>query len=197
MNHPAADLEPILFLKPPSALVPGGGTIELPSFSAEIHHEVELVVRVGRDGRALDLSQSARCIDAIGVGLDLTARDLQKRAKAAGDPWAVAKGFDQSAPLSELVALDDPRRLAAFEIELVVNGEPRQKGSTSELVTSVVELLSFVSHRFRLEAGDLIFTGTPAGVGPLRRGDRARATLRDAGTGVAGAPLAALEIECR
>ncbi len=197
MGHAAGDAEPILFLKPASALVPGGGAIELPRFSAEVHHEVELVVRIGRDGRSLDRTQAAAAIDAIAVGLDLTARDLQRRAKAAGDPWAVAKGFDQSAPLSPLVALDDPARLAALALELQVNGARRQHGCTARLLTPVVELVQFVSSRFRLEAGDLLFTGTPSGVGPLHRGDVALATLHADAIREGAAPLARLEIECR
>ncbi|MBM4015447.1 MAG: fumarylacetoacetate hydrolase family protein [Planctomycetes bacterium] len=197
MGHAAPDAEPLLFLKPSSALVPGGGLIELPEFSDEIDHEVELVVRIGRDGRRLDRAQAAAAIDAIAVGLDLTARDLQRRAKAAGDPWAVAKGFDQSAPLSALIALDDAARLAALAVELRVNGELRQQGATAAMITPVIDLVRFASHRFRLEAGDLIFTGTPAGVGRLRRGDRALATLRDVDAATGAAPCATLAIECR
>jgi len=205
MGHAARDEEPLLFLKPPSALVPGGGEVELPSFSANVHHEVELVVRIARDGRRWRATEAAGAIDAIAVGLDLTARDLQERAKKRGDPWAVAKGFDSSAPLSALVALDRASRLRALALTLAVNGVVRQRGRTADLVTPVVELVAFVSTRFRLEAGDLLFTGTPAGVGPLVKGDVAVAELREddgngdaagVAAGAARPPLATLEIRC-
>ncbi len=190
--------EPILFLKPPSAVVVGGGAIELPRFSALVHHEVELVVRIGRDGRRWNIAEAAAAIDAIAVGLDLTARDLQNEARRRGDPWAVAKGFDQSAPLSPLVALDDPRLLTELELELTVNGTRRQHGQTRDLLLPVVELVAFVSSRFRLEAGDLLFTGTPAGVGPLIAGDVAEARLSRAGSNAdpRATPLAQLAIHC-
>lgn len=197
MAHAARDPEPLLFLKPASALVPGGGAIELPSYSSNVHHEVELVVRIARDGRRWSTAESAAAIDAFAVGLDLTARDLQERAKQRGDPWAVAKGFDQSAPLSELVALADPAELRALAIELQVNGERRQRGVSADLVTPVVELVAFVSHRFRFEAGDLLFTGTPAGVAALHRGDHAEATVRRADAAGTTPPLAAVTIDCR
>lgn len=193
MGHAARDAEPLLFLKPASALRPDGGAIVLPRHSKKVHHEVELVVRIGRELRAGDEAEAAAAIDAIAVGLDLTARDLQEAAKQRGDPWAVAKGFDDSAPLSRLVPLDDPLQLRALELSLTVNGELRQRGTTRDLVTPVVPLVAFVSHRFRLEAGDLLFCGTPAGVGPLVVGDRARAELRAEG---GGAPLATLAISC-
>ena len=197
MGHVARDDEPLLFLKPASALVAGGGAIELPGFSAKVHHEVELVVRIARDGRRWSTEEAAGAIDAIAVGLDLTARDLQERAKERGDPWAVAKGFDQSAPLSALVALDRPDRLRALALSLAVNGVVRQRGRTADLLTPVVELVAFVSTRFRFEAGDLLFTGTPAGVGPLVKGDVAVAELRDDEPAAAARPpLATLAIRC-
>lgn len=194
MGAAAPDPEPILFLKPASALVPGGGTIELPDFSREVHHEVELVVRVARDLRGASLEEAAAALDAVAVGLDLTARDLQRRAKERGDPWSVAKGFDGSAPLSALAALDDPARLRRLALELVVNGELRQAGRTAGMVTPVVELVAFVSRRMRLEAGDLLFTGTPEGVAAVRAGDRGSASLREDGV---REPLATLEVSFR
>jgi 2-keto-4-pentenoate hydratase/2-oxohepta-3-ene-1,7-dioic acid hydratase in catechol pathway len=181
---------PVLFLKPPSALVPGGGTIALPPFSREVHHEVELVVRVATGGERLAPAEAARAIDACAVGLDLTARDLQSEARKRGEPWAVAKGFDGSAPLSELVAVDDVAALGDLELALTVNDVPRQLGHVARMLLPLPELVAFVSSRFRLEPGDLIFTGTPAGVGPVHAGDVVVATL-----GTNGAPpLARLEV---
>ena len=201
-----ARAEPVLFLKPPSALVPGEGPdgrceVALPSFSRLVHHEVELVVRVGRGGRRFNPAEARAAIDALAVGLDLTARDLQNQAKERGDPWAIAKGFDGSAPISPLVPVDaepqgaagGPGRLGRLELELSVNGALRQRGSTADLLLPVAELVAFVSSRFRLEPGDLVFTGTPAGVGPLVAGDVAIATVKDAGSAM---PLARLEVRC-
>lgn len=181
---------PVLFFKPPSALVPGGGTVALPAFSKEIHHEVELVVRVARGGERLAPDEAARAIDACAVGLDLTARDLQSEARKRGEPWAVAKGFDGSAPLSGLVAVDDLAALNGLELALTVNGAQRQLGHVAQMVLPLPELVAFVSSRFRLEPGDLIFTGTPAGVGPVHAGDVVVATLGRGGA----PPLARLEV---
>ena len=168
--------EPLLFLKPSTALLAGGGGVTLPQWSDEVHHEVELVVRIGSHCKDVDESDAARCIDAWGVGIDFTARDVQERAKESGHPWAVAKGFDGSAPVSELLpmaALDD---LSGLELELQVGGESRQRGSTASMLWGVPELLAFASSRFTLEPGDLLFTGTPEGVGPVESGDRIVAT---------------------
>jgi 2-keto-4-pentenoate hydratase/2-oxohepta-3-ene-1,7-dioic acid hydratase in catechol pathway len=190
MGGAAAD-PPVLFLKPPSALVPGGGAIALPSFSREVHHEVELVVRVGRGGARLAPAAAARAVDACAVGIDLTARDLQAEAKKRGEPWAVAKGFDGSAPVSAFVALDDVGALATWEIALAIGGATKQRGAIAQMTLAIPELVAFVSSRFRLEAGDLIFTGTPAGVGPVRAGDVVVATLAPSG---AKSPTARLEV---
>jgi 2-keto-4-pentenoate hydratase/2-oxohepta-3-ene-1,7-dioic acid hydratase in catechol pathway len=172
--------EPLLFLKPSTALLLGGGTLRLPPWTSEVHHEVELVVRIGRGGTALSASASEAAADAFAVGLDLTARDVQRRAKEAGHPWAVAKGWDGSAPLSSLRPLRHPAEIADLELRLEVNGQVRQRGCSAGMLWSVPELISFISHRFRLEPGDLLFTGTPEGVGPVRPGDHLRATLEDA-----------------
>ena len=171
--------EPLLFLKPSTALLLGGGTLRLPPWTSEVHHEVELVVRIGRGGAALSASEAEAAADAFGIGLDLTARDVQRRAKEAGHPWAVAKGWDGSAPLSELRPMSSPDDLADVELVLEVNDEVRQRGCSSQMLWSVPELVSFISRRFRLEPGDLVFTGTPEGVGPVNPGDRLRATLDD------------------
>ncbi len=192
MGHAAAD-PPVLFLKPPSALVPGGGAIALPSYSREVHHEVELVVRIGRGGARLGPADAERAVDAGAVGIDLTARDLQGEAKRRGEPWAVAKGFDGSAPVSAFVPVADLQELAAWELRLAVNGVERQRGALAGMTLRVAELVAFVSSRFRLDPGDLIFTGTPAGVGPVRAGDVVVATLGATSGGPAPA-IARLEV---
>ncbi len=169
--------EPVLFLKPPTALLLGGGMVELPSFSKEVHHEVELVLRISKGGKNWSAEDSERCVDAFAVGLDLTARDLQNEAKKKGLPWAVAKGFDGSAPISELQPCQGLKSVSSQTIQLLVNGVPRQRSPLSAMLFSLPELIAFVSTRFRWEPGDLLFTGTPAGVGPVVSGDHLVATI--------------------
>jgi 2-keto-4-pentenoate hydratase/2-oxohepta-3-ene-1,7-dioic acid hydratase in catechol pathway len=169
--------EPILFLKPASALLPGGGTLVLPSWSREVHYEVELVVLLGAALRDATPAEAAKAFLAYGVGLDLTARDVQARAKAAGHPWAVSKGWPGSAPVSPFRPADQVGNPAALSLRLTVNGTVRQEDTTASMIRPVPDLLAFASTRFRLQAGDLLFTGTPAGVGPLAPGDRVVAEI--------------------
>jgi len=171
--------EPMLFLKPSTALLAGGGVVRLPSWSNEIHHEVELVVRISRVLRDAPAQDVPAGLDAWGVGLDLTARDVQTRAKAAGHPWAVAKGWDGSAPVSDLRPISG-QDLQQIQLTLTVGGETRQAGTTRDMLWPVHELVAFASSRFTLEPGDLVFTGTPEGVGPLKSGDRLVATASKA-----------------
>lgn len=170
--------EPVIFLKPASALVSGGGQVPYPPQTTDLHHEVELVVLLGSDARHLDLDDAPQVIQGYGLGLDLTLRDRQARAKAKGQPWAVAKGFAASAPVSTFLPAEhlDP---ADLELSLRVNGELRQQGRTREMLFSIPELLVYLSSVFQLQRGDLIFTGTPDGVGALQRGDKAEARLDD------------------
>lgn len=173
----APPAEPLWFLKPSTSLLPGGGVLLLPSFSREVHHEVEMVVRIGRTCEDLDPEQAETAVDACAVGLDLTARDLQKLAKERGEPWTVAKGFNGSAPLSALAAVERARELADLEIELSRNGRSVQHARTSQMIFALPQLLCHASRRFRLEPGDLLFTGTPAGVGPITCRDHLEARL--------------------
>ena len=171
--------EPMLFLKAPTALLVGGGEVRLPPWTSEVHHEVEMVVRLGAGGRDLDEEAAVRAVDAVAIGIDLTARDVQRLAKERGEPWSVAKGFDGAAPISRPLTLGGTADLDSLEITLEINGELRQRGSTSDMMWSVPALLAFISTRFTLEPGDLLFTGTPEGVGPVISGDRIRACLGD------------------
>ena len=163
--------EPVLFLKPSTALVGHGGKVILPTMSADVHHEVELVVAVGRGGKGIRESEALDYVDGYAVGLDMTARDIQARAKSRGEPWSVAKGFDTFAPLGPLVAarkIPNPQKLS---IRLTVNGEVRQEGSTADMIFSVARVIAYASSVFTLMPGDLIYTGTPEGVGPVADGD--------------------------
>ena len=175
MNFPVPD-EPVLFLKPVSALVGHGGKVLLPAASQDVHHELELVVAIGQGGKHIKPSEALNHVDGYGVGLDMTARDLQAKAKSKGLPWSVAKGFDTFAPLGALVAarkIRDPQKLS---LRLTVNGELRQEANTSDMIFSVADVIAFASTIFTLMPGDLIYTGTPEGVGPVRDGDSLEAT---------------------
>jgi 5-carboxymethyl-2-hydroxymuconate isomerase len=162
---------PVLFLKPSTALA-APGAIRLPDFSKEVHHEVELVVAIGKTARRIAAQEAPAFILGYGVGLDLTARDLQRRAKERGEPWSVAKGFDGAAPVSEIVSAVEAGDVSDLAITLRVNGDLRQSGRTSQMVFKIPEILAEASRAFTLERGDLLFTGTPSGVGPLRPGDK-------------------------
>ena len=169
---------PMVFLKPSTALVRNGGTVILPAQSSEIHHEVELVVVVGKGGKDIPEHDALACVAGYGVGLDMTARDLQAEAKKKGHPWSVAKGFDTFAPLGDLAPADavkDPQNLS---ISLKVNNQFCQQGQTSDMIFSVAELIAYCSSIFTLLPGDLIYTGTPEGVGSVARGDELEAHVQ-------------------
>ena len=165
---------PFFFGKPQDAVVPGGGAVPYPPATANLHHEVELVVALGRGGRDIPVEEAQACIFGYAVGVDLTRRDLQAQAKAAGQPWETAKGFDLSAPISAITPAAACGPLASGAIWLEVNGQVRQQGDLRDLIWSVPEVVAHLSTLFTLAPGDLIFTGTPAGVGALVRGDRVR-----------------------
>lgn len=177
MNAPVPQ-DPIVFLKPPAAFAEDGSTIALPHFSTNVHHEVELVVVIGTDGENVAVHDAEGMIAGYGIGLDLTARDVQQGAKQRGEPWAVAKSWKHSAPVSRIV----PRvavQAGPLSFTLAVNNESRQFGSTSHMERSVHELIAYLSNVFTLRRGDCIFTGTPEGVAQLHAGDTAVATLED------------------
>src|SRR5690606_8187507 len=168
--------EPVVFLKPASALVATGGAVVVPPQSNDVHHEVELVAVIGLGGRDIAEERALEHVTAYALGLDMTARDLQQRAKQNRAPWSVAKGFDTFAPLGPLTdaaEIPDPQ---ALRLRLTVNDEVRQEGATRDMIFSVAFLVSYLSRIFTLEPGDLIFTGTPEGVGPVRAGDVLEAT---------------------
>lgn len=167
---------PVFFMKPADALLPDGGAVPYPPATADLHHEVELVVALGRDSDAVvPTGQALQWVFGYGVGLDLTRRDRQAEAKEKRLPWDVAKGFDHSAPASTLVPLDDCGHPQGQRLWLEVNGELRQQAPLSDMVFSVAEIIHELSKLFALRAGDLVFMGTPAGVAALQRGDRFRA----------------------
>ena len=171
---------PVLFMKPADAIVVDG-EVAYPPGTRELDHEVELVVAIGRDAPAgeLPVADAQALVFGYGIGLDLTRRDLQAAAKAKGLPWDTAKGFDQSAPVSELLPAAAVGTLAPRTISLDVNGERRQQSTLDQLIWDVPEILHELSKLYALRAGDLVFMGTPAGVAPLRPGDACVARLDD------------------
>jgi fumarylpyruvate hydrolase len=167
--------QPFFFSKPADAVVASGSVVPFPSQTEDLHHEVELVVALGAGGKNVAADDAPAMIFGAAVGIDLTRRDLQAVAKAAGRPWDMAKGFDRSAPVGPLT----PGVPATTgEIALTVDGETRQSGDLSMMIWSVSEVIAVLSTYVELAPGDLIFTGTPAGVGPIRRGQSVRATIK-------------------
>lgn len=169
--------EPMVFLKPPSALIESGEAVAIPPQSQNVHHEVELVAVIGRKGKNISLAEALDYVDSYAVGLDMTARDIQQAAKDKRHPWSVAKGFDTFAPLGPRVPAADVRDPQQLTIELTVNGETRQHGATSDMIFPVAQLIAYCSRIFTLMPGDLLYTGTPEGVGPVAAGDELEATV--------------------
>jgi len=162
---------PFFFAKPADALVANGTPVPYPSRTANLHHELELVVAIGTGGRDISLANALAHVYGYAVGLDLTRRDLQAAARDQGRPWDVAKGFDHSAPVSAIRPAAEMGHPEQGAIWLDVNGETRQRANLSEMIWSVPEIVAELSTYFELRPGDLVFTGTPEGVGPVRRGD--------------------------
>ena len=171
MGHDPGREPPFFFAKPADALVTDG-RFPYPPASADVHHEIELVVALGRGGRDIPVARALDCVWGYAVGLDMTRRDRQAEAKRAGRPWDVAKGFDASAPISPLVPAARIRHPTRGAIWLDVNGARRQEGDLAQLIWTIDETVSYLSGLFTLAPGDLVFTGTPAGVGPVAVGDR-------------------------
>ncbi|MBL4820344.1 MAG: fumarylacetoacetate hydrolase family protein [Gammaproteobacteria bacterium] len=162
---------PCFFSKPADAVVSEVDTIPFPSRTRELHHEVELVLAIGKEAKQVSVEEAPDCVFGYAVGIDLTRRDLQTAAKNAGRPWDVAKGFDNSAPISAIHLIEETGYLENAVISLTVNGKTRQQGNIADMIWNVSEVIAELSTYFTLCPGDLIFTGTPAGVGILRSGD--------------------------
>jgi acylpyruvate hydrolase len=178
LNNPLPD-KPVFFLKPDTALVNGNKPFFYPDFSSNIHHEVEFVLKINRLGRSIDKKFAHRYYNEIGVGIDFTARDLQDDCKKKGLPWEISKAFDNSAPLGDFISLKDIPEPGKMSIRLDINGKTVQQGSSADLIFSFDEIISYVSGFITLKIGDLIFTGTPAGVGPVKKGDRLQAYINN------------------
>ena len=174
----AVPKEPTFFLKPDSALNPKQLPLFYPDFTHDLQHEVEVVVRIDRLGKCIEPQFAHRYYNAVALGIDFTARDLQRDAKAAGLPWLVSKGFDGSAVIGPFVTLEElGRPIDNLDFSLSRNGEMVQQGNTRDMIFAVDQLIAHISRFMTLRTGDMIFTGTPAGVGPVAIGDRLEGTL--------------------
>lgn len=183
LNNPEPT-EPVIFIKPDSALAYSPASkgranqpFFLPDFSQEIHYETELVVRINKVGKSIAAKFAHRYYDEVSVGLDLTARDLQQKQRKAGLPWEICKGFDGSGVVGDFLPLQQLGDVQNLDIQLDINGKTVQSGCTADMIFTVDAVIEYVSRFFTLKTGDLIFTGTPAGVGPLKAGDHLEASL--------------------
>lgn len=170
---------PVVFLKPETAVLKNNQPFFHPDFSENIHHEVELVLKISREGKYIKKEFAERYFEEIGIGIDFTARDLQQQCKEKGLPWEIAKAFNHSAPIGEFLPKNYFKDLENINFHLHINGELRQKGNTSLMLYGFGVILEYVSQFFTLKKGDLIFTGTPAGVGKVNIGDKLAGYIED------------------
>ncbi|MFP4092739.1 MAG: fumarylacetoacetate hydrolase family protein [Cyclobacteriaceae bacterium] len=170
--------EPVVFMKPDTALLKNNEPFYYPDFSKDIHYEVEILLKISKEGKYIQEKFAHKYYDEIGIGIDFTARDLQQKAKEKGLPWLLAKGFNGSAPISEFLPKED-FKLDDLNFSLQVDGEVKQQGNTSLMLFGFDYLVSYLSQFFTLKKGDIIFTGTPKGVGPIQKGNLLTAYIED------------------
>jgi 5-carboxymethyl-2-hydroxymuconate isomerase len=174
--------KPVIFMKPATAIVASGGTIIIPAYSNDCHHEIELAVLIGKEARGVTPEEALAHVAGYAVALDLTLRDVQNVQKEKGLPWEIAKAFDTSCPLSAFVPAAEVADPQSLQLRLVVNGQVRQDGNTRDMMRTTAQLIAAVSAYFTLEEGDVLLTGTPAGVGRICSGDRLEAAIEQVGT---------------
>jgi 2-keto-4-pentenoate hydratase/2-oxohepta-3-ene-1,7-dioic acid hydratase in catechol pathway len=178
LNNPLPE-KPVFFLKPNTALLIRNRPFFYPDFSSEIHYETELVIKLSKNGKHIQEKFASTYYHEIGLGIDFTARDLQQQCKQKGLPWEIAKGFDQSAPVSRWIRLNDLKDKEVISFHLDLNGTAVQHGTSHDMIFSFDKVISYISQFITLKMGDLIFTGTPAGVGPVKIGDHLEGYLED------------------
>lgn len=171
--------EPVVFLKPDTALLKNNAPFYYPDFSNDIHYEVEILIKICKIGKHIDEKFAHKYFDQIGIGVDFTARDLQQKAKEKGLPWEIAKGFNGSAPVSSFFPVADFPSLDNINFGLEVDGELRQQGNTGLMLFNFTHVISYLSKFFTLKKGDIIFTGTPKGVGPVYPGNKLKAFIEN------------------
>ena len=172
MGHDPDREPPFFFMKAPNSIVQSGSTIEYPVATKDVHHEIEMVVAIGKGGKNIPVERALDHVWGYTVGLDMTRRDIQGEAKKVGRPWEMGKSFDQSAPCSALRPVTEIGHPAKGEIWVKVNGQIKQQGDLSQQIWSVPEQIAYLSGLVTLQPGDLIFSGTPSGVGPISKGDK-------------------------
>lgn len=177
LNNPIPD-KPVIFLKPDTALLKDNKPFYIPDFSSDIHYELEVVLKICKEGKHISEKFASKYYEEIGLGIDFTARDIQTAHKAKGLPWELAKAFDHSAAVSNFIPKTDIQNLYELSFELKVNDETRQNGNTKHILFSFERIIAFVSKYITLKKGDLIFTGTPEGVGQVKQGDKLEAWLQ-------------------
>lgn len=178
LNNPVPEI-PVWFMKPETAIINKDQPFFYPEFSQDIHYETELVYRICKVGKYIDQKFAHTYYDAIGIGFDLTARDLQSTFKAKGLPWEPAKAFDGSAPLSPFIPIEEFENIDSIDFSMHKNGELTQQGNSKDMLFPIDRIIAYVSQYLTLKIGDLIFTGTPAGVGPIEIGDKLEAFIGD------------------
>ena len=181
LNNEVPD-QPVIFCKPGSSLLQNGGQVMIPTYSSDCHHELELAVLIGKQGKNIPVSEAMSYACGYGVALDLTLRDVQTQQKSKGLPWEIAKGFDTACPLTDFIPAEkitDPDNL---ELSLRINGQIRQQGNTNMMMRSVAQIVSEISSFYTLEEGDIILTGTPAGVGQIASGDLLEGVIEQVGS---------------
>lgn len=169
---------PVIFSKPDTALLKNGEAFYLPDFSNDVHHEVELVIRINKMGKKIQEKFARNYFNEIGLGIDFTARDMQSQLKEKGLPWELAKAFDGSAPIGDFFSIEG-KDIKQINFSLKKNGTTVQQGNTAQMIFSFEQIVSFVSQYFTLKVGDLIYTGTPAGVGKVNAGDKLEGFVED------------------
>ena len=172
----------VIFCKPASSLLEDGGKIEIPAYSNDCHHELELALLIGTTGKNITEKAALSHLAGYGIALDLTLRDLQSELKGKGLPWEIAKGFDTSCPISDFVPVQQVNNPNNLQLKLVINGEIRQDGNTAQMMRTVEEIIAEVSTFYTLEPGDIILTGTPAGVSQIKSGDHLKGTIEQVGS---------------
>ena len=178
LGHTAVNNEPVIFLKPDSAILKDGKPFFLPDFSNEVHYETEVVVRICRLGKHIAPRFARRYYDAVTVGIDFTARDLQRKFREAGNPWELCKGFDNSAAIGDFISLEQAGGdVQNLDFHLDIDGKEVQRGNTADMLFRVDDIIAYVSRFMTLKIGDLLFTGTPAGVGSVSIGQHLQGYL--------------------
>lgn len=175
----AVPTEPVFFCKPDTAILPKKAPFVYPSFSKDVHHEVEIVVKINRLGKHIEERFAHKYYNEIGVGVDFTARDIQQQQKEKGLPWEKAKAFDGSAPISRFYNINEFTDINNLNFSLQINGETKQVGNTKDMLFNINQIIAYVSQYFTLKIGDLIFTGTPEGVGPVTINDKIDCFIED------------------